>query len=147
MYNNWFNEIPIYKSDVLPEFFFWLDSLNCEKYKDNWYCFEYHIFTAFLLIEKGFKLKRYEYESLGGIMEYLYVFEDKKRKEIQEKFKSHWASADNCIDTNTFVMFHIDRDLNSEAYHIKDFSEHIRQSRRKRIKLLIKDLLLGDKVI
>ena len=73
-------------------------------------------------------------------MEYLHLFSEEEKDEIQRNFNTHWASAEDCVTEGVFMMFHMDRDLSSEeVYHIKDFSKHLKKSEKKRRLLLIKD--------
>ena len=124
LYNVWFNEIPIYKTDLLNEFFSWLDKLD-DAYKNEWKCFEYYIFMAFLIIEKKYKLKKYKLESLGGIMEYLYVFPVDEQKRIVNELCTHWTSSDDCIADFCSIRFHVDRTIEDEEYSSNRFYEVI----------------------
>ncbi|MBQ7544689.1 MAG: hypothetical protein IJT02_07070 [Synergistaceae bacterium] len=71
-YNFWFNELQVYKCSYLPGFFEWLDGFPKEKYLNEWACFEYYIFFAYLCLEHDFHLTKYgQFVSLGGINECL----------------------------------------------------------------------------
>ena len=50
-YNFWFNEIPVYKCDTLPGFFDWLDKFDINGWGNEWLCFEYYIYAAYLIQE------------------------------------------------------------------------------------------------
>lgn len=144
LYNVWFNDIPLYKCELLDEFFQWLD-LQKQDYKIEWMCFEYYIFTAFLIIKKGYHLKKYDIESLGGIMEYLYVFSEDEQIRIIESMTPHWTSSNKCINENTGIMFHLDRDVNDETYNSSTFFEDIKKYKWWRRKRIIKDFIGWDK--
>lgn len=143
LYNIWFNDIPLYKSEVLDDFFHWLDELD-DGYKNDWYCFEYYIFMAFLVIEKNYHIKKYDYESLGGIMEYLYLFPQEKQYQIIRKLNSHWTSSDDCVVEQSSIRFHLDRDENDLSYNSKDFDKQLRKNKIKRLLCLIKDYTRGE---
>lgn len=144
LYNVWFNDIPLYKCDLLDEFFEWLDSLN-QDYKKEWLCFEYYIFSAFLIIKKGYHLKKYNFESLGGIMEYLYVFPVYKQKEIIETLHTHWTSSDEAVNDISGIRFHLDRDENDETYNSSTFFKDIKKYKLWRRKRILKDFIGWDK--
>ena len=66
IYNFWFNEIPVYKCNNLTEFFSWLDKFNENGWKNTFECFEYWMYAAFLIKEKGYHLNHYRVISKGG---------------------------------------------------------------------------------
>lgn len=112
-YNFWFNEIPIYKCDTLPDFFQWISNFSIEKWGNEWCCFEYYLYVAFLLKEKKFHLRKYKYYSPGGIMEYIGHFSRKKQLKIMEKFQTHWTSNTNVLNDSIYMLFHLDRNKHS----------------------------------
>lgn len=140
LYNVWFNDIPLYKCDVLDEFFDWLDTLN-SNYKNEWNCFEYYIFMAFLIIKKGYHLSKYNIESLGGIMEYLYVFPIERQIFIVKTLNTHWTSSAESVDENIGIRFHLDRDVNDENYNSRSFYDDIKMFKLRRIRQIIKDMI------
>lgn len=140
LYNVWFNDIPLYKCNLINEFLDWLATLN-QNYKNEWMCFEYYIFMAFLVIKKGYHLSKYPLESLGGVIEYLYVFPVWKQKEIIQMLGTHWTSSDKCITGDTGIRFHLDRDEESEAYNSKSFFKELKRFKRARYKNIIKERL------
>lgn len=137
-YNIWFNEIPVYKCDVLEDFFCWVEGLN-QDYVNNWMCFDYYIFAAFLIIKKGYTINRYKMISLGGIIEHLYLFPVKRQIRICETFGSHWTSSASCITNKTFIRFHLDRDENDERYHSKKYRREIIKALLRRYIILALD--------
>lgn len=139
-YNVWFNEIPLYRCDLLGEFFEWLDSLN-QDYKNEWLCFEYYIFAAFLIIKKGYHINRYNIDSLGGVMEYLYVFPPERQKNIIRDLHTHWTSSDEAISEITGIRFHLDRDKNDEKYNSSTFFKDLKKCKRLRFKQVVKDMI------
>ena len=139
-YNVWFNEIPLYRCDLLGEFFEWLDSLN-QDYKKEWLCFEYYIFAAFLIIKKGYHINRYNINSLGGIMEYLYVFPAERQKNIIRDLHTHWTSSDEAINEITGIRFHLDRNKNDEKYNSSTFFKDLKKYKWLRFKRIVKDMI------
>lgn len=140
IYNIWFNEIPLYKTELLDEFFTWLDTLN-NGYKDEWRCYDYHIFMAFLVIEKGFTLNKYNIESLGGVMEYLFLFSKNKQRKIVRKLDTHWTSVDNNYNDNCSMRFHADRGFNDEEYGTNRFWKELWFNKLLRYKVIIRERL------
>lgn len=108
-YNFWFNEIPVYKCDTLPDFFRWMSNFPIEKWGNEWCCFEYYLYVAFLLKEKNFHLRRYKYYSFYGIMEDMTLFSRKKQLEIISKFQTHWTSNKEVLNDGICMLFHLDR--------------------------------------
>lgn len=115
-YNIWFNEIPVYKCDTLPGFFEWLDQFDINGWGNEWLCFEYYIYAAYLIIEKDFHVIKTKYTSMGGIMEYLYNYSEDKQHKILNTLGSHWSSNPNVTNDHTYLLFHLDRNKNTEGY-------------------------------
>lgn len=139
-YNIWFNEIPVYKCDLLDEFFEFLDSYSNTSWKNEWDCYDYYIFMAFLIIKKGYKLNRFNYESIGGAVEYLSQFSEKKQHEILERMGSHWTSS-KTKNKNTFMLFHLDRDEDNNNYALDHYKENLKKSRRYLIKIFAEEMI------
>lgn len=137
-YNVWFNEIPIYRCDLLGDFFHWLSALSPE-YIHNWMCFDYYIFAAFLIMEKNYKFNKHRLTSLGGIVEFLYLFPKKKQLKINRLLHAHWTSSDECITEHTFMRFHLDRDKGDKIYHSNDFQDKIARAVLSRYKTIMID--------
>lgn len=143
LYNIWFNDIPIYKCEMLRDFFRWLSALN-QSYKNEWMCFEYYIFMAFLIIEKGYHIRKFNIESLGGVMEYLYIFPKKKQQDIVRLLDTHWTSSEECIFEEASIRFHLDRDAEDKIYNSNSFFADIKKYRIYRYKQIIKDYIGRD---
>ncbi len=118
-YNFWFNEIQVYNCETLPGFFKWFDKFDINSWGNDPYCFEYYIYAAYLILEKGFHLKRTNYSSMGGIMEYLYNFPEERQKEIIQTIGTHWSSNPHVTTENTYLLFHLDRKKDSHDYSYK----------------------------
>ena len=115
-YNFWFNEIPVYKCDTLPGFFDWLDTFDINGWGNEWLCFEYYIYAAYLILEYDFKLKKTQYSSMGGIMEYLYNYPEEQQRKIIDTLGTHWSSNAKITNDNTYLLFHLDRDAETKGY-------------------------------
>lgn len=137
-YNIWFNEIPVYKCDLLDEFFTFLDSYNSTSWKNEWDCYDYYIFMAFLIMKKGYKLKRFNYEAIGGAVEYLPQFSEKMQREILERMGSHWSSS-KIRSKNTFMLFHLDRDEDNYNYGLDHYKDNLKNSRRYLTKIFAEE--------
>lgn len=142
-YNFWFNELQVYKCNNLDEFFIWLNCHNKTKVYDEYLCFEYYVYYAFLLIEKGIHINKFNFESMGGINEYLFKFTESKQKEIMNTMGLHWTSSRDAINENVVMLFHLDRENSN------DYSPTITPVVRieyfiKKLKCYIKDLLHYD---
>lgn len=110
-YTWWFNEIPVYASENLREFFSWL---NDERYKiiyNVWNCFDYLVYVLWLLTEKGYSLKKYKYKTTDGLIESLWKFEIFQKHRKEEELAVHWTSNININTLNTKIcmQFHTDR--------------------------------------
>ena len=62
----WFNDIPVYKSSTLDDFFDWLDSVNSkngkttyQNVKENFCCFDYWIYWFYMICFKGMTSSTY----------------------------------------------------------------------------------------
>ena len=109
-YSFWFNELQIYKCSCLPGFFEWLDSFPKEKYLNEWACFEYYIFFAYLFLEHDFHLTKYgQFVSLGGINECMNFFPPAKQRDILSTMNLHWTSSEDVTTDNVYLLFHLDR--------------------------------------
>lgn len=108
-YNIWFNEIPIYKTETLKGFFDWLKQFDKDKYLNDFFCFDYYIYMAYLILELGFHVKRHNYIGFGGVIENIYMYFPQKQKRIMGDFQTHWSSHADTINENTYILFHLDR--------------------------------------
>ena len=113
-YNNWFNEIQVYNCKKLPAFFDWLKKFDKNLYLNEWCCFEYYMYMAYLILEENYHIKRFnDIKSMGGVMEYIAAFDNKKQQKILKKLNTHWSSDTNAINNNTSILFHLDRKKNN----------------------------------
>lgn len=108
-YNFWFNDIPVYKCDILPDFFMWLDKFDIKKWGNEWQCYEYYIFAAYLILKKNYQLEYTSYYASMGVVEYLIAFPEKKQREILDVLGTHWSSIPHVTNENTYLLFHLDR--------------------------------------
>ena len=138
-YNIWFNEIPVYKCELLNEFFDFLDSYSNTSWKNEWDCYDYYIFMAFLIIKKGYKLKRFKYEAIGGAVEYLPQFSEKQQYKILSSMQSHWSSS-NVQNENTYMLFHLDRDEDNKNYGLDNYKESLRAGRKYLTKIYAEEM-------
>ena len=53
---------------------------------------------------------------MGGIMEYLYSYSEDKQHKILNTLGSHWSSNPNVTNDHTYLLFHLDRNKNTEGY-------------------------------
>ena len=142
-YNFWFNELQVYSCEYLPDFFKWLELHNKNKVYDEKECFEYYVYYAYLLLEKDIHLKKYNYESVGGINEYLFRFPIEKQNEIIKNMNLHWSSSKDAINENTVMLFHLDRE-NSNGYSPPITVKTKLKYFISKIKCKVKDLLNYD---
>lgn len=142
-YNFWFNELQVYKCENLTRFFAWLEIHNKDQVYNEYMCFEYYVYYAFLLLEEDIHLKKFQYTSMGGINEYLFRFSVEEQKEIIDKMQLHWSSSRDAINDNTVMLFHLDRENSVDYAPEITFRVKIRYSIEK-FKCYIKDLLNYD---
>ena len=116
-YNFWFNEIQVYKCDTLDGFFEWLDQFDPNGYLNEWNCFEYYLYAAYLILECDFHLKRFDnLVSNGGIMEHMVDFTEEEQYEILNVLGTHWSSNRKITNKNTYLLFHLDREEDGGIY-------------------------------
>ena len=108
-YDFWFNEIPIYKCNNLTEFFVWLDKFDKKGWMNEWACFEYWMYAAFLIKEKNYHLKHFRFYCFGGIMEFIGGRSHRAQRKILDKLGTHWTSCPDVINDNIVMIFHLDR--------------------------------------
>lgn len=143
-YNFWFNDLQVYKCDNLTRFFSWLNEHNKEKVYDEYLCFEYYVYYAFLLLEENIHIKRFKYESMGGINEYLFRFPVQKQEEILTEMGLHWSSSREATNDKTVMLFHLDRGNNSNDY-APEFTLKVRFAFWvRRLKCIIEDVMYHD---
>lgn len=138
-YNFWFNDLQVYKCSFLPDFFEWLGKHNKDKVYDEKFCFEYYVFYAYLLLEHNIHIKKFNYESMGGINEYLYRFNIKEQEEIIKNMDLHWSSSKDAVNENTAMLFHLDRDEN--ANYGKNDKDTMKRIKIQKIKYQLIDFL------
>ena len=139
-YNFWFNEIPVYKCDTLPGFFDWLDTFDPEGYKNEWNCFEYYIYAAYLLLFEGKHLRKFpDIISNGGVMEYLFERPIEEQHKILDTIGTHWSSNSEVTNSKTCMLFHLDRTEGEGAYSFGLSEERINSLEKARRKQLLKD--------
>ena len=134
LYNYWFNELQVYKSDALKDFFIWIEQFNTDKILDEPRCFEYYVFAAYLILEKGWHLKKKNYYSWGGINEYLFLYPTDIGKKILKELGTHWSSSSKAENDNTVMLFHLDRK--------SDYKDYIDNSFMKKMKCIFKRYMI-----
>lgn len=139
-YNFWFNELQVYKCEYLPGFFEWMEQHNKEAIYDNYFCFEYYVFYAYLLLEQNMHIKKYNYDSFGGINEYLFRFKTEKQKMILKDMNLHWSSTQEGVIDSTVMLFHLDREQNSKNYSSGRLRSRVKL-KFKKIVCIIKDTI------
>ena len=139
-YNFWFNEIPVYKCDTLPKFFNWLDTFDAEGYKNEWNCFEYYIYAAYLILFEGKHLRKFpEILSNGGVMEYLFERPIEEQRKILDTIGTHWSSNDKVTNDKTCMLFHLDRTEGEGNYSYGITREYVQNMEKARKRTLLKD--------
>lgn len=146
-YNIWFNEIPVYKCANLPNFFKWLEKFDENGWKNEWMCFEYYLYAAYLLLHEGKHIiKHKDIVSNGGVMEYLFQRQIDEQRQIIAKLGTHWSSSCESAIGNTYILFHLDR-VNGEGGYSFDLSEkYQRNMKLKRNAKLMIDFVL-DRIL
>lgn len=112
-YNIWFNEISTYRSDTLNDFFSWLEHFDKNKYLNAWACFDYHLYAAFLILEKGYHLIRHKnYKARQGYVEALNkisTYSSTEKIESLKILRTHWTSDSSITTNNTYLLCQQDR--------------------------------------
>ena len=119
LYNIWFNEIPLYRTDNLDDFFSWLESFDKSKYLNSWACFDYHLYVAFLLIKMKLHLKRYPmYKAKQGYVEALNKISDvtfELKNYSLEMLHTHWTSDIEIVTNDTYMLCQRDRSMSNNS--------------------------------
>lgn len=134
----WFNEIPVYRTDTLKDFFSWLnENSRRDAVFNNWCCFDYLVYVMWLIECRGFTLKRLGLYSQCGITEGLY-----KRKYAYRRLERdcgfHWTTREKVRpeDSKVVMKFHLD--------HLKDYRSFCENSSMYvRFKFALKDILIS----
>lgn len=120
-YNVWFNEIPVYKTETLDDFWTWLKGFNTEQIFNDWYCFDYYLYVAYLIIKKGFRLRRFsEIESPYGVIEVLSSYPKEKAINILSFLGAHWTRNKEAV--NDKICMFCQLDVNNSAKGIQSGS-------------------------
>lgn len=120
----WFNEIPVYRMDYFSEFINWFYSLdNINEIQNDYYCFDFLVYSIWLICFKGFKLKKYETPikfGCGALEEFRVRPEIKDI--ITETFDSYWdTNLNSHINYNKIkLIFQIDgvEEINQRKQYI-----------------------------
>lgn len=139
-YNFWFNELQVYKCEYLHGFFTWLEKFDKAKIFNTWDCFEYYVFFAYLCLEHDFGIRKYPYLCMGGINEYLDIFNIKKQRKILKKMNVHWTSSMEAVSDDTVMLFHLDRSKQTGGYGYNHIWRNMMRFIIKRYLCLIKEL-------
>jgi hypothetical protein len=104
----WFNDICVYNKDLYLEFYNWLISLNnYHDIKNDFWCFDYLLYSIWLIVYKDYKIKLMDAENLydWGALEHNFY-----SKNLSLTFKSY-ADAYSLSDTpeHIKIQLHIDR--------------------------------------
>jgi hypothetical protein len=90
----WFNEIPVYSKESFIEFYEWYNSHpNLEVLQNEYYSFDYLIYTIWLICFKEFKINHIELPfecEVAAIEDFRLAVEQKDV--ISETFQSYWST-------------------------------------------------------
>lgn len=110
-YSWWFNDIPVYDSKTINEFFLWIDE---NSYKETiyytWECFDYLVYVIWLILTQNKQLNKFGIKSRDIIVESLWKTEIINKKKIEEMLGTHWTSRHTLHEGERIqVEFHLDR--------------------------------------
>lgn len=108
----WFNEIPVYRSDTLNDFFQWLENNGrIERIYNDWNCFDYLVYVLWILAFKEKHLHKHRFPAMYGIIEELWEPEIPFKHAIERKMHTHWTSRTKLRnkENNIYIQFHLDR--------------------------------------
>jgi hypothetical protein len=90
----WFNEIPVYDMKYFGEFANWFYNLeNINEINDDYYFFDYLVYSIWLICFKNFKIKTYNTSikfDCGSVEEFR--VSQSIKDEISQLFDSHWST-------------------------------------------------------
>lgn len=108
----WFNEIPVYNSADVNEFFQWIKDNGYERIiYDNWSCFDYLVYITWRILSKGDHLNKISITTTDVLIESLWKPEIKNKQKIESDTHTHWTSRVDAMKNNNgmYLQFHIDR--------------------------------------
>ena len=124
----WFNEIPVYKSSTLNEFFFWLnDEGRYNIVFENWSCFDYLVYVIWLVLYKDKHLKVYNFVADCGLIEDLCNPKCKTKYKKEKALGVHWTSRlyKMPANSNIHLVFHLDRQAPMKIRIVNWYRRHI----------------------
>jgi len=116
--NNWFNNIPVYEKQSTVRMLNWLHNHeNRDRIEDLWDCFDYTIYTFYMLLyEKKNVIIHYNIAP-GGTIESLNLYSKLCQKKIVKSFKPRWVPPNSYFDDETFMIFQRDREAKRQFKH------------------------------
>lgn len=105
-YNVWWNDLPVYRSDTVEDFFLWMEKVNIlEIVYNNWSCFDYYIYAFYLILEKNKHLIKRKVIGIGSVMEEVNCCSPFRRHYIEKRMKTHWTPNIDFYNNDNIVMF------------------------------------------
>jgi hypothetical protein len=101
----WFNCMPIYKSDLLPDFFKWLD--DRKHILNSYYSFEFLIFALYCRYELNLPWKILEGHSWDGLVEFADDWKNNTHLHNQVMWSTYFEGVEKL--PNIKMLFHLDR--------------------------------------
>jgi hypothetical protein len=90
----WFNEVPVYDMKYFSEFINWFYNLeNIDEIQNDYYCFDFLVYSIWLICFKNFKIKTYKTSikfGCGAVEEFRE--NDINKDEISKLFDSYWST-------------------------------------------------------
>ena len=121
----WFNEIPVYRTDTLKDFFSWLnENSRRDAVFNNWCCFDYYIYVMWLIECKGFKLTKVDITFPGNLVESLCHCEKDKFKGFEREHNIHWTSRAKVRPEDSSVV------MKCQLDHLREYNRPYRKFKR-----------------
>lgn len=113
-YTWWFNDIPVYRTKDIREFFEWIkNDKKIDIIYNEFCCFDYLVYVIWLLLYKdGFHLKKYKVRDYVSIIESLWRPEKIGKVRIEKQLGTHWTSRVDLkteVNPKIYMQFHCDR--------------------------------------
>ena len=87
----WFSDIPVYKSEWVGEFIDWVNEHpNKDVIFNEYHCFDYLLWTLWLIVNKEFKVIPQPFSDEIGVVENFRIPQT-ERKRILDTFQPYWA--------------------------------------------------------
>ena len=105
----WFQNIPVYDTDETPHFLKWLNELDLNSIRNEYYCFDFLMYSLYLIAFRNWKVDVYDFHLDVGAVEQFRLAKEERIKIIEE-IKPAWSVDKTNHNKYPFIklIFHSD---------------------------------------